>query len=47
MSSLKYYLRLTNETHQFITNYAENITKVLALKYDHKIIWKGLVENIK
>jgi len=47
MSSLKYYLRLINETDQFITNYAENITKDLALKYDHKIIWKGLVENIK
>lgn len=43
--SIKYYLRLINDTDQFIKNYTENVINDPAIKIEHKRAWKELVEK--
>ena len=43
--TIKYYLRLINNTDDFIQNYTENVINDPAIKIDHKRAWKNLVEN--
>lgn len=43
--TIKYYLRLINDTDDFIQNYTENVINDPAIKIDHKRAWKNLVEN--
>lgn len=43
--SIKYYLRLINDTDQFMKNYTENVINDPAIKIDHKRAWKELVEG--
>lgn len=41
--SLKYYLRLLHNSHDFIENYVELLKKDRAIKYEHKQRWNELV----
>jgi len=41
--SLKYYLRLLNDTYDFIDNYVENLKQDTAIKFEHKMKWNEIV----
>lgn len=41
--SLKYYLRLLQNTYDFIDNYLENVKKDNTIKYEHKLKWNEIV----
>ncbi|MEW6408551.1 MAG: DNA methyltransferase [Nitrospirota bacterium] len=43
--SLKYYLRLLNNTYDFIENYVENLKKDKSIKYEHKLKWNEIVSQ--
>jgi DNA (cytosine-5)-methyltransferase 1 len=41
--SLKYYLRLLNNTYDFIDSYVENLKQDTAIKFEHKMKWNEIV----
>jgi DNA (cytosine-5)-methyltransferase 1 len=43
--SIKYYLRLINDSDQFLKNYTENLINDSAIKIEHKTAWKRLLEE--
>ena len=44
--SLKYYLRLVNDTKKFITNYVELLETDTAIMYEHKQAWNDLINEM-
>jgi len=44
--TLKYYLRLIDDTDEFIAIYTANVLRDPAIKTDHKEIWKTLIEQV-
>lgn len=42
--TIKYYLRLIQDTDEFMTNYTENVINDPAIKIEHKKAWKNLVD---
>ncbi|MDR0918090.1 MAG: hypothetical protein LBM93_02410 [Oscillospiraceae bacterium] len=45
-STLKYYLRLLDNTAEFIDNYVENMKIDETIKFQHKTMWNEVVSNI-
>ncbi|MFC4652225.1 hypothetical protein ACFO26_04825 [Lactococcus nasutitermitis] len=45
-STLKYYLRLLDDTSEFIENYVENIKNDSAVKYQHRKAWNDIVSRL-
>lgn len=43
--SLKYYLRLLQNTYDFIDNYVENVKKDNTIKYEHKLKWNEIISQ--
>ena len=43
--SLKYYLRLLNNTYDFIDNYVENLKQDTAIKFEHRMKWNEIVSQ--
>lgn len=43
--TLKYYLRLLNNTDQFVNQYLKNTQNHPELNYEHKIAWNKIMEN--
>jgi DNA (cytosine-5)-methyltransferase 1 len=46
MPSLKYYLRLLNNTFEFVNNYVTLIENDTALKFEHKENWNRLISEM-
>lgn len=46
MPSLKYYLRLLNNTFEFIENYVNLLEADKALKFEHKEMWNQLISKL-
>lgn len=44
-STLKYYLRLLDNTYDFIENYVKNVEIDKTLKFEHKQIWNNIVSQ--
>ncbi len=47
MPTLKYYLRLLNNTFEFIDNYVNHLEADNALKFEHKERWNKLISEMK
>lgn len=47
MPSLRYYLRLLDNTFEFINNYAILLEKDTALKFEHKANWNKLISEMQ
>jgi DNA (cytosine-5)-methyltransferase 1 len=47
MPSLKYYLRLLNNTFEFIDNYVNLLKNDTALKFEHKESWNKIISELK
>ena len=47
MPSLKYYLRLLDNTFEFIENYVNLLEADQALKFEHKERWNQLISEMK
>lgn len=47
MPSLKYYLRLLNNTFEFIDNYVNLLETDTALKFEHKENWNKIISELK
>lgn len=47
MHSLKYYLRLLNNTFEFIDNYVNLLEIDTALKFEHKENWNKIISELK
>jgi DNA (cytosine-5)-methyltransferase 1 len=47
MSSLKYYLRLLNNTSEFIDKYVTHLEIDKALKFEHKENWNKIISELK
>ncbi|MDR0903249.1 MAG: hypothetical protein LBM59_01295 [Ruminococcus sp.] len=45
-STLKYYLRLLDDTAEFIDNYVENMKADETIKFQHKTKWNEVVSNL-
>lgn len=45
LDTIKYYLRLIENTDSFIDNYTANLAKDTVVKIEHKTLWKQLVES--
>lgn len=43
--SLKYYLRLLQNTYDFIDNYVEDVKKDNTIKYEHKLKWNEIISQ--
>lgn len=46
MPTLKYYLRLLNDTYEFIDNYVNLLEEDKALKFEHKERWNKLISDM-
>ena len=46
MPTLKYYLRLLNDTYEFIENYVNLLEDDKALKFEHKERWNKLISDL-
>lgn len=46
MPTLKYYLRLLNDTYEFIDNYVNLLEEDKALKFEHKERWNALISDM-
>ncbi len=46
MDSLKYYLRLLDNTYEFVENYVKLIETDTALKFEHKEKWNKLISEL-
>lgn len=46
MPTLRYYLRLLNDTGLFINNYVELLASDKAVKFEHKIMWNQLISKL-
>jgi len=46
IETLKYYLRLINDTYDFIDNYVNLLELDNAIKYEHKIKWNEIVNGL-
>lgn len=46
MPTLKYYLRLLNDTYEFIENYVNLLEEDKALKFEHKERWNQLISDL-
>ena len=46
MPTLRYYLRLLNDTGLFINNYVELLASDKAIKFEHKIMWNQLISKL-
>lgn len=44
--SLKYYLRLLNDTSEFIENYVNLLETDTALKFEHKKQWNVIISEM-
>jgi len=47
MPTLKYYLRLLDNTFEFIDNYVNLLEADNALKFEHKVRWNNLISEMK
>jgi len=48
MNSIKYYLRLINNTDEFLNTYLKNLELNTELNHEHKIAWNSIMnETIK
>lgn len=47
MNTLKYYLRLLDNTDEFLVNYLKNITDNSELNHEHKIAWNKILKEEK
>lgn len=47
MQTLHYYLRLLNDTYDFIENYVQLLEDDAALKFEHKSQWNKLIGEMK
>ncbi len=47
MPSLKYYLRLLDNTFEFINNYVTLIEIDTAFKFEHKVNWNKIISELK
>ena len=45
INTIKYYLRLLENTSEFIKKYTQNIVNDSELKIEHKEMWKSLIEK--
>ena len=45
LQTIKYYLRLINDTDKFIEKYAHYVEKDAVIKLEHKRIWNELVSK--
>ena len=46
MPSLKYYLRLLDNTYEFVENYVKLIETDTSLKFEHKEKWNRLISEL-
>jgi DNA (cytosine-5)-methyltransferase 1 len=46
MPTLKYYLRLLNDTYEFVENYVNLLEEDKALKFEHKERWNKLISDL-
>lgn len=46
MTSLKYYLRLINDTKVFIGNYVDLLQSDKSIKFEHKSMWNKLISEL-
>jgi DNA (cytosine-5)-methyltransferase 1 len=46
MPTLKYYLRLLDDTFEFIENYVKLLEDDKALKFEHKSQWNKLISEM-
>ena len=44
-TSLKYYLRLVNDSAEFIDNYVELMKVDDTIKFQHKSVWNDIVSG--
>lgn len=47
MPSLKYYLRLLDNTFEFVENYVSLLKIDTALKFEHKEKWNKIISELK
>jgi DNA (cytosine-5)-methyltransferase 1 len=45
LSTLKYYLRLINNTFDFVDNYVKLLEEDLSIKYEHKLKWNEIINS--
>ena len=45
LNTIKYYLRLIDNTDQFLDYYTDNIRNDSVIKVEHKNLWKQIIEN--
>lgn len=46
IETIKYYLRLLENTDEFLNNYIKNINSNVELNYEHKIAWNNIINNL-
>jgi len=46
LPTLKYYLRLLDDTFEFIENYVKLLEEDNALKFEHKARWNALISEM-
>jgi DNA (cytosine-5)-methyltransferase 1 len=46
MPTLKYYLRLLDDTFEFINNYVNLLETDASLKFEHKVMWNKLISEM-
>ena len=47
MPTLKYYLRLLDDTFEFINNYVTLLETDTSLKFEHKLMWNKLISEMQ
>ena len=47
LPTIKYYLRLLENTDKFLEKYIENIEKNPEINYEHKLAWNSILKEEK
>lgn len=45
--TMKYYLRLLDDTDMFVTNYIKNLSSDMEINYEHKIAWNTIMKSYR